>query len=58
MALTYIVASGMAATLILLIDASVYIVVNSFDPVWFWILFSIGLFLGILTLILGISGVN
>ena len=56
MALTYIVASGMAASFILLIDAIVYLVINSFDPIWFWVFFAIGIFLGILTLILGFTG--
>jgi hypothetical protein len=51
-------ASGMSATFILLLAATIYLLVDSFDPWWFWVLFSIGLFLGILALILGVTGVD
>ena len=55
MTLTYVAASGISATTILLLDAIIYLTVNSFDPWWFWTFFGIGLFLGILALIFGIS---
>ncbi len=58
MAISYIAVVGITATFILLLDALVYMLVNSFDPWWFWTFFSIGLFLGILVMILGSVGVN
>jgi len=58
MTVTYVAASGIAATVILLLDAIIYLAVNSFDPWWFWTLFGIGLFLGILALIFGITDAN